>query len=180
MRKKSRLDEQGPIMASYVAHVADGKVARYIEDSVTRNLEVSQFKRGAAKVAALTSDFDCRVIEEQHVKIVERARELVEDWARRGSGISPLTEPWSRPQEMGAFLGPRQAGGWTPYPHDLQTEQHGLLVDACAGQGLLARTGESMTDDDVHYAVDLGKLKGLRVVAGDYSSPEASVQSALF
>jgi hypothetical protein len=181
LRKKSRLAEQGPIMASFVARAADGKIARYIEDAVTRTLEVSQFKRGAAKVAALASPVDSRIIAEHHDKTVKRAGEMVDDWARRSSGVAPLAERWNRPEEMEPFLGPRQAGGWTPYPHDLQSGQHRLFVDACAGQGLLARTSESEQDDDpVRYTVDLGKLKGLRIVTGDYSSPEFSVQSALF
>lgn len=52
-RKRSRLDEQGALIATYLAQSADGRAVRFLEDALTRRLGLTQTVRAAAKLTAL-------------------------------------------------------------------------------------------------------------------------------
>ncbi|MEU6997287.1 DUF2797 domain-containing protein [Nonomuraea sp. NPDC046570] len=177
LRKRSRVDEQGAAMASYVARTSDGKVARNVEDAITRALNVPQTKRRNAKVAALAAPAPRRDIAAQHARTVGQVSELLAGWDHT-AGLTPKAEPWTPPAGVDMFLDSPPAGGWARYPHDLQAGEHGFHVDACAGPAVLARTQPS--DDATRFVIDLGGLKGLRITTGDFVSPESMTQSALF
>jgi hypothetical protein len=113
---------------------------------------------------------------------VGRARALVRTDFAAGAGtsagpVSAVDERWEPPAVMAPLLGPAPPGGWPLYAHDLAAGQHGFDVDAGAGQAVLARTRRT---DDTRYVVDLGALRGVRVVPGDAESPPSAVQTALF
>lgn len=176
-RKRTRLDEQGAIMASYVARAADGKSVRIAEDSVTSQLAVTQYRRRNAKTAALASPAPHDTIAANHTRTVERATELLAAW-KPDSGITPVTESWTPPAELNLFRDRRPTGGWTAYPNDLKTGDHGFVVEACSGPAVLARI-ESAADAP-RYIADLGELKGARIILGDYASSASMFQDSLF
>jgi Protein of unknown function (DUF2797) len=176
-RKKSRLDEQGAVLATYIAYAGSGRDIRIVEDSVTRNLSVPQTRRRSAKVAALADPLPRAQVLGAHTRLVTEAAALV-DGRGRGLDVRPVREDWVPPRETEPLLATPPSGGWVAYPHNLRDDEHGFFVDGIAGPAVLARTTES--DDPLHYVVDLGVLKGCRVTAGDFVSPESQVQVALF
>ena len=53
-RRVSRLDEQGPMHATYLFRARDGRAARVLEDTLSHDAGLAQAIRGSAKLAALT------------------------------------------------------------------------------------------------------------------------------
>jgi hypothetical protein len=176
-RKRDRLDEQGPALASYVAHAANGRLVREAEDAVSRELQVPQHRRRAAKVAALAAPAAGHVVAERHRETAAQAARLIADTVR-GPALCSLVEPWLPPAAMGALREPPPHGSWVPYPHPLTAGEHGWEIEACAGSSALGRTEPG--EDAVRFLVDLGQLKGRRIVLGAFSSRPAEVQEAMF
>jgi hypothetical protein len=176
-RKRDRLDEQGPVLASYVAHADDGRSVRDAEDAVSRELQVPQHRRRAAKVAALARPAPADRVVARHRETVAQASRLLSDTAW-GPGLSPVAEEWVPPAAMGALREPPPHGSWVDYPHRLTAGEHGLHVEACAGYAALVRAEAAA--DALRFLVDLGQLKGRRVVLGAFTSPPAEVQEAMF
>ncbi|MFJ6392826.1 DUF2797 domain-containing protein [Streptomyces sp. NPDC091972] len=176
-RQKSRLDEQGALVATYVARTADGRIARNVEDAITRDCAVAQTKSRSAKLAALAAPLPAQQLQERHNELLRSVVSLVERLARTSSGLSGLRTAWEPPDETRAIV-TAPPGGWPVYEHDVLSGEHGLYVEGCCGQTALVRTEES--EAPLRYLVDLGKLKGMRLVAGEFSSPGSAVQSALF
>lgn len=173
-RKQSRLDEQGALFATYLTKSPDGRVVRHIEDAVTRDLEIPQTVRAAAKLKALANLTDLSVAITSHDHHVARAVD-----ALTAMNTSPTLEKWTPPAEgdrMRVASGPRVL-----YPHDLREGEHGFTVVSCIGTQVLAVLGsESEPDDQIDYVLDLGALKGRRITFGAFASPDAAVQSSLF
>ena len=176
-RKRSRLDEQGAVMASYLAATEDGASARLVEDSITRELEISQFKHRRSKVTALAAPVERAVIAERHAETVGRAVELIEG-SRLAAQVAIGPEPWQPPHEVTRVFAERPAEGWAVYPHDLHEGTHGFHVSGALGPAVFVRT--SAEADAVDFIVDFGSLKGSRIAAGEHVSPETVVQGTLF
>ncbi|WP_375432626.1 hypothetical protein [uncultured Friedmanniella sp.] len=178
-RRTARIDEQGAVIADYVAAAVDGRLVREAEDLVTAELDVPQHRRRAAKVAALAHPAPRARVVERHAETVAQVAALL-DRAGFGPGLVPLQERWAPPAAMGALAAEPPSGSWLDYPHDLRVGAHGLDVEACAGPAVLARTGPDVGAGTLRYLVDLGRLTGARIVLGDVTSPEAEVQETLF
>ncbi|OLE27417.1 MAG: hypothetical protein AUG49_05385 [Catenulispora sp. 13_1_20CM_3_70_7] len=176
-RRRSRIDEQGAVTASYVAHTRDGRTARILEDTVTRELAVTQYRRRTEKVAALAAPAARETIDAAHRRVTERVLVLLAGVGKDGSAAVGI-ERWHPPAEARMVLDPTRARGWQPYQHDLRSGGHGFVVDACAGPALLVRT--SPEPDAQRYVLDMGRVKGRRIVAGAFVSPESVVQDTLF
>lgn len=171
-RRTSRLDEQGAMLATYLAEAPDGRTVRYLEDAISREIGVSQVVRGAAKLAALTNPDPSRV-QAAHQRVVESVMAVLATL-----GISSGREEWSPPAEGLALRSPQPQGDRAVYPHDLREGEHGFHIESCAGTQILARLAAG--PEDVRYVLDLNALKGRRIVLGDFQSPETTFQAALF
>jgi hypothetical protein len=169
-RRASRLDEQGPMHATYLLQAADGRAARVLEDTLSRDAGLAQAVRGPAKLAALT-DPDPRQARGAHAAAVGRALA-----ALTALGLSPEPEEWT-PSACGAELRSPRQGERLAYPHDLREGEHGFQVESCSGSHALVRL---TPDDDVRYVLDLNALKGRRVLIGSYTSPTMPLQGSLF
>jgi len=169
-RRVSRLDEQGPVHATYLLQARDGRAARVLEDTISRDAGLSQAVRGPAKLAALT-DPDPRQARVAHDAAVGRALA-----ALAALGLCPEPEEWAPPACGAELRSPRQ-GERLAYPHDLREGEHGFQVDSCSGSHALVRL---IPDDDVRYVLDLSALKGRRVLIGSYTSPAMPLQGSLF
>jgi hypothetical protein len=150
---------------------------REAEDLVSRELEVSQHRRRAAKVAGHVHPAPVEWVESRHRETVSQARQLVADTVWSG-GVHPVADEWSPPPALGELRDLSRAAARVLYPLDVSTGEHGLLIDACAGSAALART--SSDPEAIRYVVDLGALAGVRLTFGDYSSPATEVQETLF
>lgn len=170
-RKRSRLDEQGALVATYLAQSPDGRAVRFLEDALTRRLGLTQTVRAAAKLTALAELRDLAPARAAHQQHLGRTAESLTDL-----NIPAVLEPWTPPGE-GDLL--RTPGiGRVLYPHDPRAGEHGLTVLSCLGSQVLASLDG---DGELPYLLDLGALKGRRIALGaQFSSPPAAVQSALF
>lgn len=171
-RKASRLNEQGPLCATYLAEVPDGRAVRHLEDELSRELGIAQTARGAAKLAALIRP-DIDSVRQAHDRVVGSA---VAALARRG--IQPARQPWPPPAASLELLSPQRGGQRAAYPHDLRAGEHGFHTGSCLGTSALVR----LTADagPVRYVIDLNAVKGFRVVLGDFASPRTMTQTELF
>ena len=171
-RRKSRLDEQGAMYATYLAQAPDGRAVRYLEDAVSREIGVPQVVRGTAKLAAL-ADPDSNRIQAAHERVVESAVAILTTL-----GVSASRAQWSPPAEGLALRSPQRHEERAVYPHDLREGEHGFHIESCAGAQVLARL--SADAEAGRYILDLNALKGRRIVLGDFKSPETMLQAALF
>lgn len=169
-RKRSRLDEQGAMFATYLAKVDDGRAVRHLEDALTRRIGVPQTVRAAAKLQALADVRDLSTARAAHEKGVARAAEALTDM-----DIPAVLEAWAPPAEGERLRSP--GGERALYPHDLREGEHGFTPLSCVGSHVLAVLD---SDEGMAYLLDLGALKGCRIVLGPFSSPGTAVQSALF
>ncbi|MGW1018706.1 DUF2797 domain-containing protein [Streptomyces niveus] len=171
-RKRSRLDEQGTLIATYLAKSADGRAVRFLEDALTRRLGLTQTVRAAAKLTALAELRDLAPARAAHQQSLEHATE-----ALSGLNVPVTPEPWTPPGEGDLLRAP--GAGHALYPHDPRSGEHGLTVLSCLGSQVLASLDGD--GEQLPYLLDLGALKGWRIVLGArFSSPPAAVQSALF
>lgn len=169
-RRRSRLDEQGALFATYLTKSADGRTARHLEDALSRRLDVPQTVRAAAKLRALADLRDLGAARAGHEKDVARAAE-----ALATMGIPAVTEEWAPPSE-GDRLRTADAER-VLYPHDLREGEHGFTPISCVGSHVLADLGSAQ---DAGYLLDLGALKGRRIGLGPFNSPGTAVQACLF
>ncbi|MGW2134245.1 DUF2797 domain-containing protein [Streptomyces coelicoflavus] len=171
-RKRSRLDEQGALIATYLARSADGRAVRFLEDSLTRHLGLTQTVRAAAKLTALAELRDLVPARGAHQQHLDRATE-----ALSGLNVPATPEPWTPPSE-GDLL--RASGtGRALYPHDPRAGEHGWTVLSCLGSQVLVALADE--GEQLAYLLDLNALKGRRIILGaQFCSPPAAVQSALF
>lgn len=176
-RKQARLDEQGPVYASYLAYAANGRLVREAEDEVTRRLEVPQHRRRAAKAAAYLRPAARSGVQARHQETVAQAADLIAGTVWDG-GLEPSQDRWAPPVAASILLEPPPSGSRLAYPHALSRGEHGLHVEAAAGPAVLARTDPG--PDALRYVADLGQLVGCRIVLGDYTSAEAELQETLF
>ncbi|WP_326733982.1 DUF2797 domain-containing protein [Streptomyces sp. NBC_01022] len=171
-RKRSRLDEQGALIATYLARSADGRAVRFLEDALTRRLGLTQTVRAAAKLAALAGLRDLAPARSAHQQHLGRATE-----ALNALNVTATPEAWAPPGEGDLLRTPDAERAL--YPHDPRSGEHGLTVLSCLGSQVLATLDGN--GKQLPYLLDLGTLKGRRIVLGaQFSSPPAAVQSALF
>jgi hypothetical protein len=169
-RKRSRLDEQGALFATYLTESPDGRTVRHLEDALTRDLRMPQTVRAATKLKALANLTDLSAAGATHDHHVARAAEALADM-----NLSSVPEKWAPPAEGDRL---RVTGGVRVlYPHDLREGEHGFTIVSCIGTQVLASPGG---DDQVGHVLDLGVLKGRRITLGPFASPTAAVQSSLF
>lgn len=150
-RKRSRLDEQGALIATYLARCADGRAVRFLEDALTRHLGLTQTVRAAAKLTALAELRDLAPADAAYQQHLDRATE-----ALNGMNVPATPEPWTPPGE-GDLLRTPDAGR-ALYPHDPRSGEHGLTVLSCLGSQILAVLGGD--GEQLPYVLDLGALKG--------------------
>lgn len=168
-RTRSRLDEQGPHLATYLAKVTDGRMVRLIEDALSCDLGITQSVHRTAKLDALIRP-DPPAEHREHHETVARALDLLRAW-----GVPPDPHPWTRPADAAPLLQPDPQRAL--YPHDVRQEAHGLHIDACLGSCVLARL---RPDDPIHYLADLSRLRGRALSLGDHASPPTTTQAFLF
>jgi len=170
-RRVSRLDEQGPVHATYLLQASDGRSVRVLEDTLSRDAGLAQSVRGtAAKLAALANP-DPRQTRAAHDAAVGRALA-----ALTALGLRPEPAEWT-PPACGDELRSPPRGERLAYRHDLREGEHGFQVESCSGSCALVRLTPG---DDVRYVLDLSVLKGRRVLIGSYTSPAAPLQGSLF
>ncbi|MFJ7209669.1 DUF2797 domain-containing protein [Streptomyces sp. NPDC098789] len=169
-RGRSRLDEQGALFATYLAKIPDGRAVRYLEDALTRRLGLAQSVRASAKLRALADLRGLSAAQDSHGQDVARAAAALTDM-----NVPTVLAKWTPPSEGDQL---RAADSERVlYPHDLREGEHGFTPRSCIGTQVLVVLE---SDDDASYLLDLGALKGRRIILGPFSSPGTAVQPSLF
>ncbi len=171
-RKQARLVEQGAVVAQFVAHAADGRVVRVLEDEVTRSVGLPQAVRSGTKAASLCAPLAPSRLEDVNDGFALAARGLLIG----GIGIDGyevVHEQFEPPSSWASVLGLR---GLQPYPEPLGHGRHGFTVLEVLGPSALV----SIDGSDVLFIADLAQLKGRRLRFGAFSTPVPAVQEALF
>ncbi len=177
LRKWHRLAEQGAVVARYVARAADGRVVRILEDMVTRDAGLPQQVRSAAKAAALAGPAPAAGLDALNRRLAGEVRELLSRVP--AGGFETVDEPWLRPGlAEGVCLvdGARARAGRHPYPHGLDSGEHGFEIASLSGSCALA----GLAGTDLDFIVNLGLLKAKTIVLGEYGSDVPAVQESLF
>ncbi|MEO6531305.1 MAG: DUF2797 domain-containing protein, partial [Specibacter sp.] len=169
--KWSRLAEQGALVARYVARARDGAVVRHLEDAVSTNLPPTQFVRGAAKFAALLHPRPPLHLEQTNKAMADVVRDFVAGLALEG--FEAVEEQWPRPGFSEAVALPSRR---TAYPQPLDSGMHGIRLDSMLGPTALA----GLDGVDGAFLVDLGGLKGRKIVLGDFTTDIPALQESLF
>lgn len=172
LRKRARLVEQGAVVAQYVAHAADGRVVRLLEDEVTRGVGLQQAVRSSAKAAALCAPLAQTRLEDVNDGFAHAARGLL------GSGVDVdgfevVHEEFDPPPSWTSL---RSLTGLQPYPGFLGEGHHGFVVRDVLGPSALV----GIEGTDVLFVADLAQLKGRRLRFGRFITPVPTVQEALF
>jgi hypothetical protein len=171
LRKWQRLAEQGAVAASYIAHAADGRVVRILEDLVTRDGGLPQQVRSAAKAAALAAPAPADRLSSRNTALAEDARRLLS--SADEDGFEVVRETWSRPSLAGRLC---SGTARHTYPHALDSGVHGFTIRSVCGSFVLA----TLDDTDLEFVLDLGQLKGRTIELGGHRSEVPAVQEALF
>lgn len=169
--KWSRLADQGALVARYVARADNGSVVRQLEDSVSTNLPPTQFVRGAAKYAALLHPRPPLHLEQMNRAMADVVRGYVAGLAL--GGFEPVDEQWQRSSYAEAVALP---GRRTAYPQPLDSGAHGMQLESILGPNALV----GLDGVEGKFLVDLGALKGIKIVCGDYQTDIPALQESLF
>ena len=171
-RRRTRLDEQGPMFATYLTEAPDGRAVRHLEDTLSRELGLAQAVRGTAKTAALRSPRPWPS-PPAHERIVESA-------ARRPESRGISTDQ----RGMGAASakpGPAFPAAGGRNGRSTRTTCGKASTDSASNHArAVRRSSGCRPDTSVRYVLDLNSLKGHRIVIGDYASPQAAHQGSLF
>lgn len=173
--RRSRLDEQGPTAATFIASAPDGRVVRVLEDLVSSTVPIGQTVHRSRKLAGVVRPLPIHDVRHRHERTVEAARRVL-----GGLPLDPAVrlqdDVWQPPMAASVVLtatGPRET-----YPHDPTAGSHGLRVLGVLGQiGLVCLDGD---DAATQFVADLGALRGRRLELGEFRSARTSVQTALF
>ncbi|MFG2774743.1 DUF2797 domain-containing protein [Streptomyces sp. NPDC048350] len=169
-RGRSRLDEQGALVATLLTMVSDGRTVRFVEDALTRRLGLTQTVRAAAKLKALAGHRDLAPARAAHEQHLRQAADALADMS-----IPTALQPWTPPSEGKLLRSSDTELGL--YPHDPREGEHGVTALSCVGSQVLA----TLDEDDLPYLLDLGALKGHQITLGqEFSSPAIALQSTLF
>ncbi|MHA7306167.1 DUF2797 domain-containing protein [Arthrobacter sp. TMN-49] len=169
--KWRRLAEQGAVVAQYVALARDGAVVRLLEDAVTKELGLTQFVRGAAKLASLLSPRPTAHLEAGNQATSDVVREFLQTHPLEGFEV--VHELWEPSSFAGAITAntPRVA-----YPQPLGSGTHGMRLVSMLGPYALV----AVDDSSVSFVADLSALKGHKVSWGDYATEVPALQESLF
>ena len=169
-RKRLRLVEQGAVRAQYVARAGNGLTVRVLEDTVTSLLGLPQAVRAGTKTAALTRPLAVTKLEAVNAEAAGNARTLLDQTGIEG--FHTVEERWDPPAQCATVLG--AASGI--YPCDPGAGEHGMIIQAVLGSAALVR----VDGEETLFVADLSRLKGRRLLTGDYRTSVPALQAALF
>ncbi|MEE2047084.1 DUF2797 domain-containing protein, partial [Nocardiopsis tropica] len=160
-RRRSRLAEQGPVAAVYIARTCDGIAVRTLESAVSRHLGLPQQVPTRRKVLGLQNRVDTAVLT---TRLTELAAEVTSYLAtitadQPGTEVFPDPEPWARPACATTVF---DAAPVLAHPADLTEGTHHLRVTGASGPVALFTTEPG--PDAARYCADLTALIGCRLV----------------
>ncbi len=174
-RLSSRVSEQGPVAAAYVARSPDGIAARRVEAEVARSLGLRQRVGTMRKLRALGTQIDVTVATTRLREAAIAASEHVAGHvaADDAHALDP-PHAWELPDEARRAFDATPA---EPYPRPLAEGAHHLRLVGLAGTVAVFTTP---SDEQRIFAADLNELRGREIEIGDHAAlPEEAGQQVL-
>lgn len=176
-RRGTRLAEQGPVAAFYVARADNGTDIRKVESLISTEHKLPQAVQSGRKLRALQTPVDHQQLSQTLAEFVDHVRPYLEDIADRYEWITPIDpQPWEPASYATAVF---DAAPVAPYPASLSEGSHRLHIRGVSGPIALITTDEA--DDAQQYAAELSKLTGYAIALGAHNADDApAIQSSLF
>ncbi|WP_421084165.1 hypothetical protein [Rothia nasimurium] len=173
-----RLDNQAVAAATFVARADNGIIVRKLEDLVSEDANLTQFKRSSTKYKAWLDPASPAELTSAHFMAVEAATWALEDTEDTISGFDITANRWEPSLAMGrayASLRTKDPEPLLAYP-SLTTGAHGFYLTGGTGPFLTAHFG----DPEQTFLVNTAELsnRGCRLVAGLTDQPVT--QASLF
>jgi len=175
LRLHTRLAEQGPVAAYYVARTSDGLAARRLEAAVSSRLRLPQAVTTGRKLRGLTSKVDVVALQARLLELATQAGALAGELAGAECGWSPIDplEPWRAPAVSAAVF---DATPLMVYPEALTSGEHSLYL--CGLSGSIGFFSVTPDEGATRYAANLSQLNNLVITFGEFQS--AGAPSVLF
>lgn len=160
-RRRSRLAEQGPVAALYIARTTDGIAVRSLEAAVSRYLGLPQQVPTRRKVLGLQSQVDTAALTSGLTELAAEATTYLEKITADQPSTEVFSDPelWVRPTCAATVF---DTAPVLAYPADLTEGIHHLCVTGASGPVALFTT-ESAPGAAL-YCADLTALVGRRLV----------------
>jgi len=168
-RIEKRLLEQGAWLAILVALSTDGYAVREVEDQITQELQLPQAVQAGRKVSGLARPIDDDDLRSTLQTLATSVHTLLDE--RADARLHPREDAWENPA-----VGDNRWTGLLSYPLRLGRGSHDLAVEGMVGRSAALR--RSGTDDV--FVADLGKLFGIEIELGNFTSDEIAIQTSLF
>lgn len=162
-RLHSRLAEQGPVAAVYIARGADGAVTRHAEALVADGfVALTKAVTTRRKLASLQqSPVDAEPLRRDLDQLAENVTTYLRAHTPDLEILAP-PQPWQPPTASSAvFL----AAPLPPYPRDLSAGEHHIALAGLAGS--IAALAPAPNHPPTHLA-DLNQLRGRTIVRREY------------
>lgn len=173
-----RLDNQAVAAATFVARADNGIIVRQLEDLVSEEANLTQFKRSSTKYKAWLAPASPAELTSAHFMAVEAATWALEDAEDTVSGFDITAHRWEPSLAMSRAYASLRASNPEPllaYP-SLTQGAHGFYLTGGTGPFLTAHFG----DPEQTFLVNTAELsnRGCRLVPGLTDQP--TVQTSLF
>ncbi|MBE2997210.1 DUF2797 domain-containing protein [Nocardiopsis sp. HNM0947] len=170
-RRRSRLAEQGPAAALYVARTDDGIAVRALETAVSERFHLTQQVRSTRKVRGLQNKIDPTALTEELGALSAQVTSYLADITADRSAAQVFSDPeaWVRPACAGTVL---EAAPVLAYPDQLTTGSHRIHIHGASGPVALLSTDP--TPGAARYCADLSTLVGRRLHPASETAPTVS------
>ena len=173
-----RLDDQAVAAATFVARADTGIIVRQLEDLVSQEANLTQFKRASTKYKAWVDPASTERLKSEHYMAVENATWALEDAQGTVDGFDITADRWVPSVAMSrayASLRAENPEPLTAYP-TLTEGTHGFYITGGTGKFLTAHFG----DPDQTFLVNTAELSNRACRQHGELTPPASVQESLF
>lgn len=173
-----RLDDQAVAAATFVARADTGIIVRQLEDLVSQEANLTQFKRASTKYKAWVDPASTERLKSEHYMAVENATWALEDALDTIDGFDITADRWVPSVAMSrayASLRAENPEPLTAYP-TLTEGTHGFYITGGTGKFLTAHFG----DPDQTFLINTAELSNRACHQHGELTPPASVQESLF
>ncbi|MFI6578136.1 DUF2797 domain-containing protein [Nocardiopsis sp. NPDC050513] len=173
-RRRSRLAEQGPVAAVYVARTHDGMTIRALESAVSQHFGLPQQVSTRRKILDLHEIVDTATLTTRLTDLATQVVSYLDKLTTDQPGIEVFSAPelWVRPACATTVF---EAAPVLAYPADLTQGTHHLHITGASGPVALFTTDPEPHTDAARYCADLTKLIGRRLTP---ATPEDTPTSA--
>ncbi|MDY6052492.1 MAG: hypothetical protein SPI83_08880 [Rothia sp. (in: high G+C Gram-positive bacteria)] len=173
-----RLDDQAVAAATFVARADTGIIIRQLEDLVSHEANLTQFKHASTKYKAWVDPASTEHLKSAHYMAVENATWALDNAQDTIDGFDITANRWVPSAAMSRAYASLRAENPEPLSaHPTLTEgAHGFYISGGTGKFLTAHFG----DPDQTFLINTAELSNRACRSFGELTPPASVQESLF